>query len=188
MSKFIVYSNNDPHDARRWQLLTPEPGAPVPVNCFKAGSHTRETIARWWKKLAPDEQVRITWLHTPNGDATYVGTAINIAAWFGQYPLLAYAIDTISIADGADVTSTLDARGKNYGKFAGVAEITENLMAVARKAPSYEKMTPTAKVALFMILHKTARVLNGNPEYVDNWHDIAGYATLQELELKGEGK
>jgi hypothetical protein len=29
-----------------------------------------------------------------------------------------------------------------------------------------------------MIQHKVARILNGEPDYSDNWHDIAGYATL----------
>ena len=31
-----------------------------------------------------------------------------------------------------------------------------------------------------MILHKLARILNGDPNYVDSWHDIAGYAILVE--------
>ena len=34
-----------------------------------------------------------------------------------------------------------------------------------------------------MIQHKIARVLNGDPNYPDNWHDIAGYARLVEREL-----
>jgi len=32
--------------------------------------------------------------------------------------------------------------------------------------------------ALEMILHKIARILNGNPNYADSWQDIAGYAQL----------
>lgn len=30
------------------------------------------------------------------------------------------------------------------------------------------------------IADKIARILNGDPEYRDNWHDIAGYAKLAE--------
>lgn len=37
-----------------------------------------------------------------------------------------------------------------------------------------------------MIQHKIARILNGGKSHVDNWHDIAGYATLVENELRGE--
>ena len=29
-----------------------------------------------------------------------------------------------------------------------------------------------------MISHKIARIMNGDPNYADNWIDIAGYATL----------
>ena len=35
-----------------------------------------------------------------------------------------------------------------------------------------------------MILHKLARILNGDPNYVDSWHDIAGYAILVEDIIK----
>lgn len=36
-----------------------------------------------------------------------------------------------------------------------------------------------------MQAHKQARILNGDPNYADSWHDIAGYATLVEQELAG---
>lgn len=29
-----------------------------------------------------------------------------------------------------------------------------------------------------MIAHKLARIMNGDPNYIDNWTDIAGYAQL----------
>jgi hypothetical protein len=29
-----------------------------------------------------------------------------------------------------------------------------------------------------MILHKIARIVNGDPNWSDSWRDIAGYATL----------
>ena len=32
--------------------------------------------------------------------------------------------------------------------------------------------------AMEMILHKIARIFNGDEIYIDNWADIAGYATL----------
>jgi len=41
--------------------------------------------------------------------------------------------------------------------------------------------------ALEMIAHKIARILNGDPNYVDSWVDIAGYAKLVADRLaKGE--
>jgi len=39
-----------------------------------------------------------------------------------------------------------------------------------------------------MILHKIARIVNGDPDYTDSWHDIAGYAKLVEDRLNGIGR
>jgi hypothetical protein len=37
-----------------------------------------------------------------------------------------------------------------------------------------------------MIAHKLGRIVNGDPNYVDSWVDIAGYATLVAKRLQGE--
>jgi hypothetical protein len=39
-------------------------------------------------------------------------------------------------------------------------------------------MKSSQKESLEMIMHKVARILNGDPNYSDSWHDIAGYAKL----------
>ena len=39
--------------------------------------------------------------------------------------------------------------------------------------------------ALDMIAHKIARIINGDPDYADSWHDIAGYAKLVADRLDG---
>jgi hypothetical protein len=44
--------------------------------------------------------------------------------------------------------------------------------------PNWESLRPDQKEALEMIQHKIARILNGDPDYVDSWTDIAGYSTL----------
>lgn len=45
-------------------------------------------------------------------------------------------------------------------------------------SPNWEMMEPDSKEALRIIANKIGRILNGDPEYDDNWRDIAGYATL----------
>jgi hypothetical protein len=40
--------------------------------------------------------------------------------------------------------------------------------------------------ALDMIASKIARIVNGNPDHVDSWVDIAGYAQLVADRLQGE--
>jgi hypothetical protein len=42
----------------------------------------------------------------------------------------------------------------------------------------FKYLASDQKEALDMIVHKIARILNGNPNVHDHWHDIAGYATL----------
>jgi hypothetical protein len=39
--------------------------------------------------------------------------------------------------------------------------------------------------ALDMICHKIGRIINGDPDYADSWHDIAGYAQLVADRLNG---
>jgi len=40
--------------------------------------------------------------------------------------------------------------------------------------------------ALDMIFSKIARILNGDPNHLDSWTDIAGYATLVADRLEGK--
>jgi hypothetical protein len=46
------------------------------------------------------------------------------------------------------------------------------------------KMRPDQREALEMIANKISRILNGNPDFVDSWEDIAGYAILVAERLK----
>jgi len=85
------------------------------------------------------------------------------------------------------VESTLNERGKRYGAFRDHAQLSQNLKNIA-KIYGKATLSPSQQEALDMIFHKIARVLNGDPNYADSWHDIAGYATLVELELAGEIK
>ena len=80
------------------------------------------------------------------------------------------------------IKETLQQRGARYGEFSEVAETTYQLQeALKRSQPS--SMTSSQIIALDMICNKMARIVNGDPNYIDNWHDIAGYATLVEQEL-----
>lgn len=75
---------------------------------------------------------------------------------------------------------TLQERGKHYGDFLGHAQITQQLKEViilALKARG-KHLADDQQEALDMIAHKIGRIVNGDPEYADSWHDIAGYAQL----------
>ena len=81
------------------------------------------------------------------------------------------------------INKTLEQRGERYGKFKDVAATTYALQEILRNAKNHEHMTDDQVIALDMICNKMARIVNGDPSYSDNWHDISGYATLVEQEL-----
>ena len=79
-----------------------------------------------------------------------------------------------------DIQETLAQRGERYGNFFTHAMLTQELKRVidahvrARRKP----LCADQQEALDMICHKIGRIINGDPNYADSWHDIAGYAQL----------
>ena len=78
----------------------------------------------------------------------------------------------------------LEERGKNYGSFVGHANITQDMKYILRSSRSWELMENDQREALEMIVHKIGRIVNGDPNYVDSWTDVIGYAKLVEDRLK----
>lgn len=81
------------------------------------------------------------------------------------------------------IASTLSERGQRYGSFRGHAAITWSIKNAMRSAGNWPKLNSSQREALDMIAHKIGRILNGDPNYADSWHDIAGYAKLVDDEL-----
>ena len=81
------------------------------------------------------------------------------------------------------VEQTLAERGERYGDFTDHANIAQGLQDVMRATPGWTTMPATHRQALTVIAHKVARILNGDPYYPDNWHDVQGYARLVEERL-----
>lgn len=79
-----------------------------------------------------------------------------------------------------NVENTLKERGIRYGDFKEQGRITQNIKQAMRTMTNWDDLSDDKKEALDMIASKISRILNGDPEYRDNWHDIAGYATLAE--------
>ena len=77
------------------------------------------------------------------------------------------------------VENTLKDRESKYGSFKDMAEIYDRLS----DAFAGVNLTAAQGVAIDMICVKLARIATGDPSLVDNWHDIAGYATLVEKEI-----
>ena len=84
---------------------------------------------------------------------------------------------------GVSIDATLTERGKRYGEFSGHARITQELKRAMIGSGRWDNLSDSQREALEMIAHKIGRILNGDPNYHDSWHDIVGYAKLVADEL-----
>lgn len=82
-----------------------------------------------------------------------------------------------------DLTATLAERGARYGKFEDHAVIAQGLKDQMWATEGWSRLAPDQRQALEVIQDKVARILNGDPDYTDSWHDIAGYSRLVEDRL-----
>lgn len=86
------------------------------------------------------------------------------------------------------IEKTLNDRESTYGSFKTQAEIAQTLKAIVRHTDNWDSLDCYMQESIEMILHKIARILNGDPKYIDSWHDVAGYATLVEYQLIEESE
>lgn len=86
------------------------------------------------------------------------------------------------------IDATLQERGTRYGAFPEHARITQNIKRAMIDSPNWGKLQDDQREALEMLAHKVGRILNGDPNYVDSYHDIIGYVKLVEDRLiSGQG-
>lgn len=83
-----------------------------------------------------------------------------------------------------NVDQILQERGERYGSFEQNATIAQSLKKVLHMNENWHHLAYDQREALDMICHKMARIMNGDPNYADNFFDIAGYATLVANRLK----
>lgn len=81
-----------------------------------------------------------------------------------------------------DINYTLAEREKRYGDFAEHAKIAQNIKR-GMMCRGMDDLPDMHRQALEVIADKIARILSGDPNYADNWHDIQGYARLVEERL-----
>ena len=86
------------------------------------------------------------------------------------------------------IEETLAERQAQYGCFEDVAFVTESIMGILSKVRGnrLQDLPNTHRMALYMIASKMARIVNGDFNHLDSWHDIGGYAKLIEKLIEGE--
>lgn len=81
------------------------------------------------------------------------------------------------------IADTLEERGSTHGDYHDQAEMSQALQDTIRTGANWRSLTKVQRDALIMISVKVSRILTGDPNHADSWHDIAGYATLAEHDL-----
>jgi hypothetical protein len=87
------------------------------------------------------------------------------------------------------VDKVLKERGSRYGEFHNLARISKKIKDMYYMDQK-RNVTPAMDEAMEMIIHKLARIINGDPYYKDNLIDIQGYCQLylDELDRIEKGK
>ena len=146
------------------------------------------------------DKIREYFRKHPDANVTYVATKFQAPkpmtyklrkqvqdAW--QPPELVPMPEAL-IQEDTNIDETLDARAQDYGKFKDGAAL---MQAMKRTLADHARMHNKTFAddqweALEMIVHKIGRIVNGNPDKVDHWVDIAGYAKLIADRLQGNAR
>jgi hypothetical protein len=89
---------------------------------------------------------------------------------------------------GKETIPILDEREKTHGDWKHQSVCSQGLKKLLRECGFNfnTSMSSSQRESLEMICVKLSRIVNGNPNEIDHWKDIAGYAQLvvRELEKK----
>lgn len=87
-----------------------------------------------------------------------------------------------------EIDAILNARGSTYGSFMQSSDTVIRIKSIMHNAVARNAvhLYPDQLQALDMIATKISRIVHGNPNHLDSWTDIAGYATLVADRLQGK--
>ena len=77
-----------------------------------------------------------------------------------------------------DVKDTLAQREKQYGDYRDVAKISQFIKMALKDVCDVGSLSYAQRESLDMIATKMARIACGDPDNIDHWLDIEGYARL----------
>ena len=79
-----------------------------------------------------------------------------------------------------NIQDTLKERGTTHGNYVDQSVLASTLLASFQSGANWRHLSPAQEQALIMMAIKISRILTGDPDHADSWHDIAGYASLVE--------
>jgi hypothetical protein len=75
-----------------------------------------------------------------------------------------------------DENEMLVQRTNVHGEFNENSRATWDIMRVLQRERNWGRLSSGQKHALYMVAHKMARIMAGDPNHPDHWDDISGYA------------
>ena len=78
------------------------------------------------------------------------------------------------------VTEILQERQSTHGTFSEASNTIQRIKAIMHAAPNWERLSNAQREALEMVQSKIGRILHGDPQELDHWADVQGYAKLGE--------
>lgn len=88
------------------------------------------------------------------------------------------------MSDGSVVLTLVD-RAKTHGHYEEQAKTAQAIKETMRMAPNWLGLDADQRESLDLIATKLSRILHGDPDVADHWHDLGGYPLLIEQRLKG---
>jgi len=86
----------------------------------------------------------------------------------------------------SNIDETLGERGNTHGDFQEQAIVSQGIKRSMRYSRNWDSLSDDKREALEMLSVKISRILTGDPEYTDHWHDIKGYVKRVEDSLVNE--
>ncbi len=83
-----------------------------------------------------------------------------------------------------DIENILSERDTRYGGFENNARLSQELKSLMQQSRRWKLLSNVQREALENVVMKMARILNGDPLYLDNWIDMAGYISLAITDMK----
>lgn len=72
----------------------------------------------------------------------------------------------------------LSQRGGTHGDFEVGAQVAQRLKSILHSSPRWQTMSLVQREALENVTGKLARILTGDPDFLDHYRDIIGYTQL----------
>lgn len=91
----------------------------------------------------------------------------------------------------ADATDALLAeRAQTHGNYITTTQIIQAIKDAIRLNPDapFHKLDAAQRESIEMIANKMGRIISGDPNFVDHWDDIAGYARLAAEHIRSQTK